>query len=128
MAEAAKLFDQKSSGASGTKQEAVNSAGMTIMKLLVQSKSSGFIGGSNSGGLSGVMGLVSLSSPPWKRQSSYYHRLPTSCKQLAAYIRTVYFLLCNEDYNIENKAADAKKVVRLLTMDRIILFQDRKAT
>ncbi|TFK36955.1 hypothetical protein BDQ12DRAFT_686152 [Crucibulum laeve] len=60
MAEATKLFDKSGGAASGNKQDAVNGAAMTIMKLLVQSKFSGGItGGSNSGGLSGLMGLAS---------------------------------------------------------------------
>uniref|UniRef100_A0A8H7YA85 DUF7721 domain-containing protein n=1 Tax=Psilocybe cubensis TaxID=181762 RepID=A0A8H7YA85_PSICU len=58
MAEATKLFDQSGGAASGNKQDAVNSAGLTVMKLLVQSKFSGAVGGSNSGGLSGLMGLA----------------------------------------------------------------------
>ncbi|KAH8835485.1 hypothetical protein DL96DRAFT_1574439 [Flagelloscypha sp. PMI_526] len=59
MAEASKLFD-KQKPASGDKQDAVNSAGMTIMKLLVQSKggSSTTIGGGNSGGLGGLLNLA----------------------------------------------------------------------
>jgi len=59
MGEAAKLFE--SSGSSGNKQDAVNSAGMTIMKLLVQSKfnGSGIIGGgSSSSNTSGLMSMV----------------------------------------------------------------------
>lgn len=55
MAEAMKLFD--SSGAQGDKQDAVNSAAMTMMKLMVQSKFSG--GGNTGGGPTGMlMGLV----------------------------------------------------------------------
>ena len=61
MAEASKLFDQSGGAASGNKQDAVNGAAMTVMKMLVQSKfSGGTMGGGNSGGLSGLMGLVSL--------------------------------------------------------------------
>lgn len=59
MAEASKLFDKSGGAASGNKQDAVNSAGMTIMKLLVQSKFSGTVGGGNSGGLGGLMSMVS---------------------------------------------------------------------
>ncbi|RDB28669.1 hypothetical protein Hypma_015787 [Hypsizygus marmoreus] len=64
MAEATKLFDKSGGAASGNKQDAVNGAAMTVMKLLVQSKfggggSSTTIGGSNSGGLSGLMSLAS---------------------------------------------------------------------
>lgn len=61
MAEATKLFDKSGGAASGNKQDAVNGAAMTVMKLLVQSKFSGAgtTGGSNSGGLSGLLSLVS---------------------------------------------------------------------
>ncbi len=60
MAEASKLFDKSGGAASGNKQDAVNGAAMTVMKLLVQSKfSGGTTGGSNSGGLGQLMGLVS---------------------------------------------------------------------
>jgi len=55
MSEAAKLFDKKQPS-SGNKQDAVNGAAMTIMKFLVQSKVT--TGGSNSGGLSGLLSLV----------------------------------------------------------------------
>ena len=58
MAEATKLFD-KSGASSGNKQDAVNGAAMTVMKLLVQSKFSGATGGGDSGGLGSLMGLVS---------------------------------------------------------------------
>lgn len=59
MAEASKLFDKSGGSASGNKQDAVNGAAMTVMKLLVQSKVSGMIGGGNSGGVSSLMNLVS---------------------------------------------------------------------
>ncbi|THH07350.1 hypothetical protein EW145_g3444 [Phellinidium pouzarii] len=60
MSEASKLFDKSGGAASGGgKQEVVNSAAMTVMKLLVQSKMSSTMGGSNSGGLSGLMSLAS---------------------------------------------------------------------
>ena len=58
MAEASKLFDKSGGASDGDKQSAVNSAAMTVMKLLVQSKLSGATGGGNSGGLGGLMGLV----------------------------------------------------------------------
>ena len=60
MAEATKMFDQ--TGGKGNKQEAVNGAAMTVTKLLVQSKLGGspFGGGSNSGGLGGLLSLVCL--------------------------------------------------------------------
>ena len=56
MAEASKLFDSSGGPAQGNKQDAVNSAGLTIMKLLVQSK----VGGGG-GGMGGIMSLVSSS-------------------------------------------------------------------
>ncbi|KIP12078.1 hypothetical protein PHLGIDRAFT_82728 [Phlebiopsis gigantea 11061_1 CR5-6] len=58
MAEATKLFDSAGGAASGNKQDAVNGAAMTVMKLLVQSKFSSATGGGNSGGLGGLMGLA----------------------------------------------------------------------
>lgn len=62
MSEAAKLFDSKQTS-SGNKQDAVNGAAMTVMKLIVQSKlgsmSGGLVGGGNSGGLSSLMSLAS---------------------------------------------------------------------
>ena len=60
MSEAAKLFDKSGGASSGNKQDAVNGAAMTVMKLLVQSKFSSTVGGSNSGGLSGLLGMVRL--------------------------------------------------------------------
>ncbi|KIJ94114.1 hypothetical protein K443DRAFT_684015 [Laccaria amethystina LaAM-08-1] len=59
MAEATKLFDKSGGAASGNKQDAVNGAAMTVMKLLVQSKFSSAIGGGNSGGLGGLLSLAS---------------------------------------------------------------------
>ncbi|KAF8604104.1 hypothetical protein BDV93DRAFT_492812 [Ceratobasidium sp. AG-I] len=60
MSEASKLFDTQGSS-SGQKQDAVNGAVMTIMKMVVQSKMGGAptTGGSNSGGLGSLMGLAS---------------------------------------------------------------------
>ncbi|KAH9944236.1 uncharacterized protein BXZ73DRAFT_73803 [Epithele typhae] len=58
MARASKFFDKSGGAASGNKQDAVNGAAMTIMKLLVQSKFSGTSDGSNSGGLGSLMGLA----------------------------------------------------------------------
>ncbi|PPQ63777.1 hypothetical protein CVT24_004319 [Panaeolus cyanescens] len=59
MAEATKLFDKSGGNASGNKQDAVNGAAMTVMKLLVQSKfGGGTTGGSDSGGLGGLLNLV----------------------------------------------------------------------
>lgn len=58
MAEASKLFDQHGAS-SGGKQDAVNGAAMTVMKLLVKSKFSGGVtGGGDSGGLGGLASLV----------------------------------------------------------------------
>ena len=59
MSEASKLFDKSGGAASGNKQDAVNGAAMTVMKLLVQSKVSSAMGGSNSGGIGSLMGMVS---------------------------------------------------------------------
>ncbi|KAL5533907.1 hypothetical protein ACEPAG_367 [Sanghuangporus baumii] len=59
MAEASKLFDKSGGTASGGKQDAVNSAAMTVMKLLVQSKFSSTTGGSNSGGLGSLLSMAS---------------------------------------------------------------------
>ena len=60
MAEATKMFDKSGGAASGNKQDAVNGAAMTVMKLLVQSKfGGGTTGGGNSGGLGGLLSLVS---------------------------------------------------------------------
>ncbi|KAF8078873.1 hypothetical protein FPV67DRAFT_1466728 [Lyophyllum atratum] len=58
MAEATKLFDKSGGAASGNKQDAVNGAAMTVMKLLVQSKFSGGTAGSSSGGVGGLMSLA----------------------------------------------------------------------
>ena len=62
MAEATKLFDKSGGTSSGNKQDAVNSAAMTAMKLMVQSKFSGggTTGGSSSGGLGSLLSLVCL--------------------------------------------------------------------
>ena len=60
MGEASKLFDQHGAS-SGGKQDAVNGAAMTAMKLLAQSKYGGGVtGGGNSGGLGGLAGLVRI--------------------------------------------------------------------
>ena len=57
MAEASKLFDQF--GASGgSKQDAVNGAAGTVVKLLIKSKLNSAIGGSSSGGLGQLAGLA----------------------------------------------------------------------
>ena len=54
------MFDK--TGGKENKQDAVNGAALTAMKLLVQSKLGGSpaIGGSNSGGLGSLLSLVSL--------------------------------------------------------------------
>lgn len=59
MAEASKLFDSSGGSSQGNKQDAINSAGMTIMKLMVQSK----LGGGG-GGMGGLMSIVSPSQSP----------------------------------------------------------------
>jgi len=61
------MFDK--SGGKGDKQDAVNGAAMTAMKLLVKSKLGGSpaVGGSNSGGLGGLLSLVgNLSLVPYQ--------------------------------------------------------------
>lgn len=84
MAEASKLFDKSGGAVSGNKQDAVNGAAMTIMKLLVQSKLGGghSIGGSDSGGLSGLMGIVSplFVGLVGGVDHPYWRRLQSSCK------------------------------------------------
>jgi len=60
MSEASKLFDKSGGASSGGKQDAVNGAAMTAVKLLVQSKFSGGVtGGGNSGGLGSLMSMAS---------------------------------------------------------------------
>lgn len=59
MAEALKLFEN--SGAQGNKQDAVNGAAMTMMKLMVKSK---FSGGGTMGGHSSTSTLMSLVCSP----------------------------------------------------------------
>lgn len=81
MAEATKLFDSAGGAASGNKQDAVNGAAMTVMKLLVQSKFSAATGGGNSGGLGSLMGLVRSQTNTLDIQLILYtRRLPSSCK------------------------------------------------
>lgn len=63
MAEASKLFDSQGS-AGGNKQDAVNGAAQMAMKLLLKQQMSSMIGGGNSGGLSGLAGLVSSGGYP----------------------------------------------------------------
>nr|QKI37344.1 beta-fg [Auricularia auricula-judae] len=59
MSEASKLFDKSGGAASGDKQDAVNGAAMTVVKLLVQSKfSGGAIGGKDSGGIGALGSLL----------------------------------------------------------------------
>ncbi|KAI8456759.1 hypothetical protein BY996DRAFT_6430684 [Phakopsora pachyrhizi] len=59
MAQAAKLFDKSGGASNGQKQDAVNSAGKMVMKLLMKEKMGKFTGGGNSGGLSGLASLAS---------------------------------------------------------------------
>lgn len=58
MAQAAKLFDKSGGASSGGKQDAVNSAGNMIMKLVMKQKMNQMIGGGNSGGLSGLASMA----------------------------------------------------------------------
>ncbi|KAH9065786.1 hypothetical protein EDB87DRAFT_888405 [Lactarius vividus] len=69
MAEASKLFDKSGGGSSGKKQDAVNGAAMTVVKLLVKSKFSGGVtGGADSGGLGSLLHLVRVDgSTPVRR-------------------------------------------------------------
>jgi hypothetical protein len=61
MAEASKLFDKSGGASGGGKQEVVNGAAMTVVKLLVKSKfSGGTTGGADSGGLGSLMSMVSV--------------------------------------------------------------------
>jgi hypothetical protein len=62
MSEASNLFDQAGGASSGNKQDAVNGAAMTVMKMMVQSKLSGMIGGGDSGGMGGMSGMLGLVS------------------------------------------------------------------
>jgi len=86
MAEASKLFDKSGSSAHGNKQDAVNSAGMTIMKLMVQSKFSGTTGGKDSGGLGGLMSMVS--SSPVSTCSRVHVFTSSSGQQIHEVVRT----------------------------------------
>ena len=81
MAEASKLFDKSGGSAHGNKQDAVNSAGMTIMKLMVQSKFSGTTGGKDSGGLGGLMGLVGSSSASMRSRVHVFARPVNLCSK-----------------------------------------------
>ena len=77
------MFDKSGGTASGNKQDAVNGAAMTVMKLLVQSKfSGGTTGGSDSGGLGSLMGLVSFfcGSGTYARLTVQSHRLQNLCE------------------------------------------------
>jgi hypothetical protein len=57
MSEASNLFEQSGGASSGSKQDAVNGAAMTVMKMMVQSKLTGMMGGGDSGGLGGLGGM-----------------------------------------------------------------------
>lgn len=60
MAQAAKLFDSSGGAAGGQKQDAVNSAGTMIMKLMLKQKMGQMTGGGsgNSGGMGGLASLA----------------------------------------------------------------------
>jgi hypothetical protein len=75
MAEATKMFDK--SGGKGDKQDAVNGAAMTAMKLLVKSKLGGSpaVGGSNSGGLGSLLSLVSGIVQPFLSHLTAFNQL-----------------------------------------------------
>ena len=62
MAQAAKLFDSSGGASSGQKQDAVNSAGNMVMKLLMKQKLQQMTGGGGGGGTSGggLGGLASM--------------------------------------------------------------------
>lgn len=64
MAEAAKLFDQNGGAGEGNKQDVVNSAGATMMKLLLKSQLSGMMGtgGGAAGGGAGLGNMLSMAS------------------------------------------------------------------
>ena len=76
MAEASKLFDSAGGSSGGNKQDAINSAGMTIMKMVVQSK----LGGGNSGGMGGLMSMVSSPSASMFSIVHTFVRLENSCE------------------------------------------------
>lgn len=78
MAEASKLFDKSGGAAQGSKQDAVNSAGMTIMKLMVQSQLGG---GGSSGGLGGLMSMVRTSPVPMRSHVHILVRLVNLCSK-----------------------------------------------
>jgi len=62
MGEATKLFNSSGGGASGNKQEVINNAVQTVMKLMLQSKmgaGAGGAGGGQAGGLSSLLGMAS---------------------------------------------------------------------
>ncbi|KAG1757150.1 beta-flanking protein [Suillus lakei] len=59
MQHASSLFDQSGGGSSEAKQSAMNSAATYAMQLMMKKEMSNFIGGSSSGGLSGIMGMAS---------------------------------------------------------------------
>ncbi|KAG2367772.1 hypothetical protein BDR07DRAFT_1350689 [Suillus spraguei] len=58
MQHASSLFDQSGGGSQEAKQSTMNSAATYVTQLLMKKEMSSFIGGGNSGGLSGIMGMV----------------------------------------------------------------------
>merc|ERR1711939_569007 len=56
MSEAAALFEKKNP--SGNKEDAVTSAGQTVMKLLMKNQVSGMMGGGSEGGMGDLMGMA----------------------------------------------------------------------
>ncbi|KAJ8597621.1 hypothetical protein M405DRAFT_855556 [Rhizopogon salebrosus TDB-379] len=59
MQHAGQLFDQSGGGSGEAKQSAMNSAATYVMKLMMKKEMNNFIGGGNSGGLGGLMGMAS---------------------------------------------------------------------
>lgn len=60
MAQAAQLFDSNGGAAAGQKQDAVNSAGKMVMKLMMKQKLQQMGGGGSSGGGGGLGGLAGM--------------------------------------------------------------------
>ncbi|UZJ52070.1 hypothetical protein CBS101457_001390 [Exobasidium rhododendri] len=60
MAQASKMFDDKSASgqATGNKQDAMNSAGESVMKLMMKYKMNSMMGGGSSSGLSSLLSSV----------------------------------------------------------------------
>ncbi|GAA6001374.1 uncharacterized protein JCM10292_007039 [Rhodotorula paludigena] len=59
MSEAAKLFNSKGGASNGDKQDVVNSAAKTMMKLMLKNKVSGTMGAGSEGGMGGLLSMAS---------------------------------------------------------------------